>query len=352
MVTPQEWSFSAGRIGILDGWRGIAISLVLLDHISGAILRGALGPLPSFGQHGVTLFFVLSGFLITSKLLEKKIDLKQFYMRRFFRLMPVAWAYLGVVLLIGLIVRQPLLQRVELASCLLFFRNYLGPVGLSLQFWSLSIEEQFYLVWPGMLLLAGPRRAKWIVALGAASCAAYRMARWNHFNVRLLSLHTEVRADALLVGCLLALLVADASLRARLKPVLRFLALPAAITVLVCILRFDMLPPLIECVSIAVLIGASVLHRDSLGAQPLRNPVLTWLGRISYSLYIWNLPFFLLGTSTAARLAMMGAMPLFVLGSYYLIERPLIDLGHRLTKRIPAENLLPYPILVNAAVFD
>jgi peptidoglycan/LPS O-acetylase OafA/YrhL len=349
MVTGQEESFSAGRIEILDGWRGIAISLVLFDHIAGTILQGAMGPLPSFGQHGVTMFFVLSGFLITSKLLEKKIDLKQFYVRRFFRLMPVAWTYLGGVLIVEFVVRQPLLQWGELASCVFFFRNYLGPVGLSLQFWSLSIEEQFYLLWPGLLLLAGPRRAKWVAALGAVGCAAYRLAHWNHYNVRLLSLHSEVRADALLIGCLLALFLADETIRARLALLSRLLALPALITVVFCIVRLDLLPPLVECVSLAVLIGASVLHRQSLAVRPLSNPCLTWLGRISYSLYIWNMPFFLLRTSPTGRMAMMFAMSFFVLCSHYMIERPMIALGRRLTNRDAQDILLQEPMPAETA---
>jgi len=73
---------STGRVSVLDGWRGVAILCVLVSHTLYA---------PP-GQHGVTIFFVLSGFLITSKLLEGPIDLKKFFIRRFFRLMPLAWA--------------------------------------------------------------------------------------------------------------------------------------------------------------------------------------------------------------------------------------------------------------------
>src|SRR5712675_1226648 len=87
------------RIPALDGWRGIAIALVLFDHIQFALLRHYARPWAQTGRHGVTIFFVLSGFLITTKLLEDPTDLKRFYIRRFFRLMPVAWAFLAALLL-------------------------------------------------------------------------------------------------------------------------------------------------------------------------------------------------------------------------------------------------------------
>src|SRR5579863_1674550 len=85
------------RIPTLDGWRGIAILMVLAAHLQTSLLRGLYGGFRwlDLGQHGVTLFFVLSGYLITTRLLSKPgIDLKAFYLRRFFRLMPCAWVYL------------------------------------------------------------------------------------------------------------------------------------------------------------------------------------------------------------------------------------------------------------------
>jgi peptidoglycan/LPS O-acetylase OafA/YrhL len=87
------------RIPALDGWRGIAIAPVLIDHIEHAVLHRYALPWTQTGQHGVTIFFVLSGFLITTKLLEGPIDLRRFYMRRAFRLMPVAWTFLAAMLI-------------------------------------------------------------------------------------------------------------------------------------------------------------------------------------------------------------------------------------------------------------
>jgi hypothetical protein len=92
------------RISALDGWRGIAILLVLFDHIQDAVLHRYARPWTQTGQHGVTIFFVLSGFLITSKLIEGPIGLKQFYLRRLFRLMPVAWTFLAAMALFNRLV--------------------------------------------------------------------------------------------------------------------------------------------------------------------------------------------------------------------------------------------------------
>jgi peptidoglycan/LPS O-acetylase OafA/YrhL len=90
------------RIPTLDGWRGIAILLVLFEHIGLSWFGGYSQPWLLTGQHGVTIFFVLSGFLITTKLLVSPIDLKQFYIRRFFRLMPAARAVLCAQALWGI----------------------------------------------------------------------------------------------------------------------------------------------------------------------------------------------------------------------------------------------------------
>ena len=150
------------RIPTLDGWRGIAILLVLFDHTMNVFRGYGASPWVQTGQHGVTLFFVLSGFLITSSLLNGPIDLRSFYIRRIFRLMPVAWAYLGLLLLLNL--RVHVVSKSAVLASLFFYRNFEAATfgSATWHFWSLSLEEQFYLVWPIVLLLAGARRSRWI----------------------------------------------------------------------------------------------------------------------------------------------------------------------------------------------
>jgi peptidoglycan/LPS O-acetylase OafA/YrhL len=315
------------RVDTLDGWRGIAILLVLFDHIQVALTGHYLHPWMQTGQHGVTIFFVLSGYLITFKLLEGPIDLKRFYLRRFFRLMPAAWTYLAVLLLLNRLTGVQLTSGAELRACLLFYRNNVQVPGLGLagHFWSLSLEEQFYLLWPSLLLLAGSKRCRWIAALGACACAAYRWISWPHNDRLGPNDSTLVRADALLIGCLLALALSDERMRFTAIRWAKTLALPALAVFLVCVARFHWLPPLHEDIAIAFLLSATVLYPGHRWSRLLSFRPLAWLGVISYSIYIWQELFMHIRS-----LYTLVALPLVAVASYYLIERPCVRVGRRL----------------------
>jgi peptidoglycan/LPS O-acetylase OafA/YrhL len=322
------------RIPTLDGWRGIAIAMVLFDHLQNAFLGRLTHPWQQTGQHGVTIFFVLSGFLITSKLLEGPIDLKRFYVRRIFRLMPVAWVYLIVLLLLGYLVHRTVAPPAAILASLLFYRNYLLIDGgaSTFHFWSLSLEEQFYLVWPCILLLAGKRSCIWIAAVGAVGCAVYRWLNWAHFDSDFFNCQSQARADALLVGCFMALVLQEPRLRAQAMRWSKVWALPAFATLIYCIARFQKLPPLTECISIAALIAASMLHPKSLFAMPLTTRALSLLGVVSYSVYVWQELFMLLMPKGTLNILLdLSTLSLFVWASYEYIERPFTRLGHRLT---------------------
>jgi len=219
----------------------------------------------------------------------------------------------------------------DVASCVFFYRNYIsqsGGIGTG-HFWSLSLEEQFYLFWPLLLVLAGKRRCLFLAPLGALAVSAFRLAHWEHYNQVVIDFRTEVRADELLVGCTFALLMANPSFLETIRRYSRLLALPALGALLFAIDRQPWLPPLYESLAIATLIAASVLHPHSQPSRILAWQPLAWLGTVSYSLYLWH-PFFL-EFNADVRVYAMCVMPLFALGSYYLIERPMIQLGHRLT---------------------
>jgi peptidoglycan/LPS O-acetylase OafA/YrhL len=325
------------RIPTLDGWRGIAILLVLFDHVQAALISGYAHPWMQTGQHGVTVFFVLSGFLITSKLLESPIDLKRFYIRRFFRLMPAAWAYLAAVWLLSLLGGKTWLSLQEIASCIFFFRNFMSSGQLTIfagHFWSLSMEEQFYIVWPSLLLLAGFRRTRNLAIAGTIAIALFRFFNWGHYDCIWLSFQTQVRADALLIGCLLAMAFSNPALRTAAVRWTKFSVFPALAVMCYCISAFHWLPPLIESLAIAALIAASTLHPHSILARPLSLRPLAWLGTVSYSIYVWQ-QFFFATRSPSVTIFMMCIMPIFAIASYYLIERPCTRLGHRLTSPRP-----------------
>lgn len=317
------------RISTLDGWRGIAIMLVLIDHVQVSLLGRYARPWTQTGQHGVTIFFVLSGFLITTKLIERPIDLKRFYVRRFFRLMPAAWVYLSALVLFDRLSHAHFVKPSELWACVFFYRNFYtlpaaGPAG---HFWSLSLEEQFYLFWPCLLLVAGSKRCRWIAAGGAVACAFYRLLFWAHYDLNVINGQTQVRADALLVGCLLALLFTSSGFRARMKLLAPIYAPIAFAVAVFCIARYHWLAPLTEDVAIAALIAAAMLHPQFFASRALAFAPLAWLGTVSYSIYIWQevfMPF-------RSVVAILIGVPVAALASYYWIEMPFCRLGHRLT---------------------
>ncbi|HEX4320173.1 MAG TPA: acyltransferase [Acidobacteriaceae bacterium] len=322
------------RISTLDGWRGIAILLVLFDHIQVATNGHYFFSWAQTGEHGVTVFFVLSGFLITSKLTEKSIDLRAFYIRRFFRLMPVAWIYLATLFFVGWRLNQTLITWDALRRCLLFYQNFppKGPAdGLSSHFWSLSLEEQFYLIWPPLLLMLGSRKCRGIATIGILICAIYRWTHWAHYDDILMSRQSQVRADALLVGCLLALFLQEDRFRSYASRFSVALTVPSLAVVAVCFERFHWLPPLCECLAIAALICATVLHPKSMPSRALSFTPLTKLGVVSYSIYIWQQLFMGL-EGKALIIGLCIELPLVVFLTYEYIELPCIRLGHKLAR--------------------
>ena len=162
-------SAKQGYLPTLDGWRAIAILAVILDHIVTWQFRYAHPTLFKFtrtGPNGVSLFFAISGFLICSRLLEEenatgKISLRGFYIRRASRIVPAALTYLLVIGLLGF-AGYILVSPWDWWSSVLFFRNYLPPDmisrgwgGYTMHYWSLAVEEHFYLLWPGLLVFVG-----------------------------------------------------------------------------------------------------------------------------------------------------------------------------------------------------
>lgn len=308
------------RIAVLDGWRGIAILLVLEDHFWFSRHFQARSEMWNGGWLGVTIFFVLSGYLITKNLLAKDpIDLRRFYTRRIRRLWPSAWAYLLFIFLIHLLVHQVVWS--DVAKCVFFVRNYTHGLWATEHFWTLSIEEQFYLVWPAVLLFAGRRRAAWIAGSGIVAVAAYRIAYWSqwsdpvHFR---LSWHTQFRADSLLVGCLFAILIFNFP---RLLSNAKMLLVGGSFSLVLAIAGTKVSPT-------AELFAIILFLLYSLGCNRL-NSVLSFrplaaLGRISYSLYLWQEFYFMLGYSKLHLWLYLIPATLTAIASYYLIEKPFM----------------------------
>src|SRR5271156_6059943 len=176
-----------------------SITLVLISHS-----RGLNPPPDSFvfnGKFGVYVFFVLSGYLITRLLLEEEnakgsINLRAFYARRALRILPPALVYLMCVSVLGL-VGVFALKPWDIVPCIFFFRNLTWGAFVTGHFWSLSIEEQFYLLWSLTLLLVRRPRSRIIVTLGLILASDF----FSHFNPSF----NVLSYNALLIGCALAL---------------------------------------------------------------------------------------------------------------------------------------------------
>ncbi|NUQ28407.1 MAG: acyltransferase, partial [Acidobacteriaceae bacterium] len=219
---------SPRRIATLDGWRAVAIFFVILDHAC-QHTRFHEAFWARLGNFGVDIFFVVSGYIITSRLLEERrqtsaINLSNFYRRRTFRILPIVVTYLCALLLLSLRIDLVDFHRSELVGALCFFRNYQLAADVrgifTAHFWSLSIEEHFYLLWPGLLVLLGNRRALFLAMAGAVTSGALRtfelihpIGAFQHMRGGAIILRTEMRLDGLMLGSAAAILLTDPRVR-------------------------------------------------------------------------------------------------------------------------------------------
>lgn len=345
----------AARIPSLDGLRAVAIAFVVFAHAISQWPYGwpghvIMGRLENVGRFGVSIFFVISGFLITTLLLREeetagRINLRQFYLRRTFRILLPFYAFLGVVAVMAAL-RIIVCGPRDLLVAAAFLNNYLftGNVWVG-HSWSLAVEEQFYLTWPIFLVWLGRRRATWlaigvVLASPMARALTYIYIPQSHGKISLM-LHT--RADVLMMGCLSALLFRNPKFQAALARIDRF--------------RPEFVAPVFLLV-VSPLMTARLAHRYTmlfgfsleaafitLGLlwairHPHRGPawVLNWapvryVGVISYSLYLWQQVFlFPLNTTVTGRfpINLLCCFAMAIL-SFHLIERPSLRLRERLT---------------------
>jgi peptidoglycan/LPS O-acetylase OafA/YrhL len=317
------------RIPALDGLRAVAIAAVMLSHgflMPGAPNRSAraIGYLAGhLGGLGVALFFAISGFLITTMLLEDQ-NLRGFYIRRAFRILPPAYLYLIVVA-----IAEPL-RRGELASAAFFYSNYWADRSwYTAHFWSLSMEEHFYLLWPLLLVCLGVRRA-----LIAASILIAITALWRPWSLAYIQLpypalqRTDMRLDAFLFAATLAILLRG-PYRTHLLRVLTvawFRILSGLILLATWTWALAGSAPatgtLIESALLPAILVSLVHWPRSAVFRVLESALLRWMGRISYGLYLWQQLF--LAPPAEAFLTRVALTFAAATASYYLMERPLL----------------------------
>jgi peptidoglycan/LPS O-acetylase OafA/YrhL len=334
------------RIPSLDGIRAVAILLVVFAHLCGTrgfLPEATLAYTGDLGRRGVQIFFVLSGFLITSLLISELrgtgwISLKAFYIRRAFRIMPAAYCYIGAMLVLTLLGVLPISARGMIAAST-YTINYWGAgrtwyLG---HLWSLSVEEQFYFAWPSVLALLGARIARRVVVAAAVFGCCFRVVAKFCLPPQSISWFPTVM-DALAVGCLLALIRADLERSDRYRRYLHSawgLVCPlAAILGIQIVRRPDALLSLPFSIAIAALIHrVASVPTDALGRLLNARPV-AWVGTVSYSLYLWQQAF-VFRDAPHSRFPLNLALALFVaVVSHYAIERPLLRIGRRASQRI------------------
>ena len=311
------------RIEGLDGLRALAIAGVLVYHLNASWLPG--------GFLGVDVFFVVSGFLITTLLVREhhrtgRIRLSQFWLRRARRLVPALVLCVVTSVLIARLVSQDLLVDVgrQMLGALTFSTNWI-EVGagssyfdqtapqLFMNFWSLAVEEQFYLVWPlvtGALLMVASRvRVAAALALGAASSLLMATLFTPGVDATRVYYGTDTHVMGLMAGAALAFAWASPRMALRVAPSrwgrLGSAAVPLAAAVLLAEMALlDEESTLtfrggivLASLATAVLV-MGVIERRPDGVTPLqrvmRHPVATWVGARSYSIYLWHWPVILL----------------------------------------------------------
>ena len=355
---PPNPGFGTGYLPTLDGWRTIAILSVILSHdrtvhlgrFSTAWFR------ENGGSRGVELFFAISGLLICSRLLQEerlqgRISLRGFYIRRICRIQPAALTFLGfIAILTASAVLTP--ASGDLRAAVLLVRNYLplhavADSWYTGHFWSLSVEEHFYLVLPAFLILVARFRLLFLGAL-AFLIELWRVVVSSHPSLQfspVFTFHTDLAAGAIVLGAFAAVLLDRADWRTRctewLHPSLA-LILSAAVWLRLG-LHHSRSDHAALILTLPLLIVSTMLHPESVSGRVLESRPMRFLGRISYSLYLWQMLFFTfyyaMEPPGSRLLAFIQQTPLryvvvlvFALVSYYLVERPMILLGHRLAR--------------------
>jgi peptidoglycan/LPS O-acetylase OafA/YrhL len=289
-------STTTSRLRSLDGLRAFCVLLVFAHHVDQDALPG--------GFLGVDVFFVISGFLITTVLLREhrdrgSIELSRFYLRRALRLCPALMVLCAVTFVAAEIdgIGRP---GVDTLAALFYVTdlwvNAVGGASLVLHTWSLSVEEQFYVVWPALLLLLAGTRVKPLAVVAAVAMFGFALFAFGDIvdppGLDLPNLLPTSRVAQIGAGVFLAYALADG----RTKALARWSVTPiAAAAVVGLVVGLWALPSEWWATPISVIlcvppVAHLVLHRTSALTRAFSNRPMVALGERSYGFYLWHYP--------------------------------------------------------------
>jgi peptidoglycan/LPS O-acetylase OafA/YrhL len=333
------------RIASLDGLRALSIAVVIIGHLTGtrnfplrSLYLAAL-----YADVAVRAFFVISGFLITTLLLREyaesgTIHLKEFYVRRAYRILPAAYAYM---ILVSAVFHASLSGK-DIALAFTYLTSYsLYRPWILGHLWSLSVEEQFYFLWPAVMVM-GPRIARRAAMATIALSPVLRIAL-TLLGISGTGSYFPAVADALATGCLLAILQptlvrCSSFFSWRGFPVIWALTLSLPLLARPHARTFELVGLGTLHIGLALCIQNAIVARyRALNVKPM-----VWIGVLSYSLYLWQQVFLDRSSQAWYTAFPVNLVLAFLVAaiSYYVIERPALHLRERRRPtRLPASSV-------------
>ncbi|RYE31584.1 MAG: acyltransferase [Sphingobacteriaceae bacterium] len=353
----------------LDGLRALSILMVVGSHVLiGSDVHSALLYSVFNGALGVGIFFVISGFIITTLLMKelvytKNISLKNFYIRRFLRIIPLAYFFLFVLIVLNPIFNMGI-RFSNLLLAFLFLKNFVGSETdpATTHYWSLSVEEQYYLLFPYLF----KKSRKFYLAFGIALTFIIIPAiTWLHFHALQLNQNLfftylfmfTYKLPLILIGSVFAILFFRYSyLFKNYSGSIYSVLILAAIFVInsefaqVARVKAFLFTNVITGILIAFLIGINVFENRSFVFKALNNKLVAAIGKLSYSIYVWQqiftftVPWYKLPNKPAGIVLLnLTALAVVAYLSYNYFEKPFLKLKQKfqIKKNITDGQILP-----------
>lgn len=347
----------------LDGMRAVSILLVILAHGSGAF-NHQNDYFDFLAQLGVSTFFVISGLLISWLMIRERdatgsFSLSNFYVRRLLRIMPVYWLLLLCVSALK-VFKTISISWIDIVRALTFTHNYPLNSGHSVDYswwlhhtWSLSLEEQFYLVWPSLFAFLPRRFVPRLAVILAFSGPILRVLNY-YFLPSFRGADASVfqtRIDILMAGCASAFLLESPAKRDWIRKIPVWPTLVGTTTMLLVVCPYlsfhfpaHTLPaaianttlPTVEAIAIAVTLLVVVAGRQGTVFRVLNWRFFTHIGKLSYSLYIWQQLFLepFSATNVPSLVGRLLAAYVVAFCSFSFFERPLLKLRGRFRRGV------------------